>query len=90
MAARKVNWVFLCPPRSLLWVTVNGATTEFLYDGANPVQEKDGAAVIANLLTGLEIDESFYGDLHAHGKDAVRFYTETKVVTARWSQPPGV
>lgn len=27
---------------------------------------------------------SFYGDLHAHGKDAVRFYTETKVVTSRW------
>jgi malonate-semialdehyde dehydrogenase (acetylating) / methylmalonate-semialdehyde dehydrogenase len=27
---------------------------------------------------------SFYGDLHALGKDAVRFYTETKVVTARW------
>ncbi len=28
---------------------------------------------------------SFYGDLHALGKDAVRFYTETKVVTQRWS-----
>jgi malonate-semialdehyde dehydrogenase (acetylating)/methylmalonate-semialdehyde dehydrogenase len=27
---------------------------------------------------------SFYGDLHALGKDAVRFYTETKVVTTRW------
>jgi malonate-semialdehyde dehydrogenase (acetylating)/methylmalonate-semialdehyde dehydrogenase len=27
---------------------------------------------------------SFYGDLHAHGKDAIRFYTETKVVTSRW------
>jgi malonate-semialdehyde dehydrogenase (acetylating)/methylmalonate-semialdehyde dehydrogenase len=29
---------------------------------------------------------SFYGDLHALGKDAVRFYTETKVVTARWPE----
>lgn len=28
--------------------------------------------------------QSFYGDLHATGKDAVRFYTEQKVVTARW------
>jgi malonate-semialdehyde dehydrogenase (acetylating)/methylmalonate-semialdehyde dehydrogenase len=28
---------------------------------------------------------SFYGDLHALGKDAVRFYTETKVVTQRWA-----
>ncbi len=27
---------------------------------------------------------SFYGDAHALGKDAVRFYTETKVVTSRW------
>ncbi len=26
---------------------------------------------------------SFFGDLHAHGKDGVRFYTEQKVVTAR-------
>ncbi len=27
---------------------------------------------------------SFYGDHHAYGKQAVRFYTETKTVTARW------
>ncbi len=27
---------------------------------------------------------SFFGDLHALGKDGVRFYTETKVVTSRW------
>ncbi len=27
---------------------------------------------------------SFYGDLHAHGKDAVRFYTEQKVIMTRW------
>ena len=27
---------------------------------------------------------SFYGDLHAVGKDAIHFYTETKVVTSRW------
>ncbi|MCO4071911.1 aldehyde dehydrogenase family protein, partial [Pseudomonas aeruginosa] len=27
---------------------------------------------------------SFYGDLHAYGKQGVRFYTETKTVTARW------
>jgi malonate-semialdehyde dehydrogenase (acetylating)/methylmalonate-semialdehyde dehydrogenase len=28
---------------------------------------------------------SFRGDLHPYGKQAVRFYTETKTVTARWS-----
>ncbi len=27
---------------------------------------------------------SFYGDQHAYGKQAVRFYTETKTITARW------
>ncbi|AMO56602.1 methylmalonate-semialdehyde dehydrogenase [Endozoicomonas montiporae] len=27
---------------------------------------------------------SFMGDLHAYGKQAVRFYTDTKTVTARW------
>ena len=27
---------------------------------------------------------SFYGDQHTYGKQAVRFYTETKTITARW------
>lgn len=27
---------------------------------------------------------SFFGDLHAHGKDAVYFYTEQKVLMTRW------
>ncbi len=29
---------------------------------------------------------SFMGDLHAYGKQAVRFYTETKTVTASWKE----
>lgn len=28
--------------------------------------------------------QSFFGDLHALGKDGLRFYTESKVVTTRW------
>ena len=28
--------------------------------------------------------DSFFGDQHVYGKQAVRFYTETKTVTARW------
>ncbi|MFA3791293.1 CoA-acylating methylmalonate-semialdehyde dehydrogenase [Aliiglaciecola sp. SL4] len=28
--------------------------------------------------------KSFYGDQHAYGKQAVKFYTETKTITARW------
>ncbi|MDE0758063.1 MAG: CoA-acylating methylmalonate-semialdehyde dehydrogenase [Pseudomonadales bacterium] len=27
---------------------------------------------------------SFYGDHHVYGKQAIRFYTETKTITARW------
>jgi malonate-semialdehyde dehydrogenase (acetylating)/methylmalonate-semialdehyde dehydrogenase len=29
-------------------------------------------------------DDSFYGDLHIQGKEAVQFYTKQKVVTTRW------
>ena len=39
--------------------TVSGQTTQFLYDGANPVQEHGAASVQANILGGLEIDEFF-------------------------------
>ncbi|OZG75097.1 methylmalonate-semialdehyde dehydrogenase (acylating) [Hahella sp. CCB-MM4] len=28
--------------------------------------------------------QSFYGDQHAYGKQAIRFYTETKTVISRW------
>ena len=63
------SFVGACPPRKRrkafgqrMGKTINGATTQFLYDGLNPVQELDGAAppnVTANLLTGLGIDEYF-------------------------------
>jgi len=39
--------------------TISGQTTDFLYDWDNPVQELSGGTVLANLLTGLEIDEYF-------------------------------
>jgi RHS repeat-associated protein len=38
---------------------VNGVVINYVYDGLNPVQEKNGATVTANLLTGLGIDEFF-------------------------------
>ena len=37
--------------------TIGGTTTQFLYDGLNPVQELSGGTPTANLLTGLGIDE---------------------------------
>jgi YD repeat-containing protein len=40
--------------------TISGTTTQFLYDGLNPVQELNSSnGVVANLLTGLKIDEYF-------------------------------
>ena len=39
--------------------TIQGTTTNFVYDGLNPVQEKNGGTVTANLLTGLGFDEFF-------------------------------
>jgi len=39
--------------------TIQGTTTNFVYDGLNPVQEKAGATVTANLLLGLGLDEFF-------------------------------
>jgi RHS repeat-associated protein len=39
--------------------TVASTTTEFLYDGLNPVQELASGTPTANLLTGLGIDEYF-------------------------------
>jgi len=39
---------------------VSGTTRRFHYDGVTPVQELDGAGnILANLLTGLGIDEYF-------------------------------
>ena len=29
---------------------------------------------------------SFFGDLHAYGKQAIQFYTETKTIISRWTQ----
>lgn len=39
--------------------TTGGTTTQFLYDGLNPVQELSSGTPTADLLTGLGIDEFF-------------------------------
>ena len=39
--------------------TIGASTTQFLYDGLNPVQELQSGAPTANMLTGLGIDEYF-------------------------------
>lgn len=39
--------------------TVNSTSTQFLYDGLNPVQEIQNSAPSANLLNGLGVDQHF-------------------------------
>jgi RHS repeat-associated protein len=39
--------------------TIVSSTTDYLFDGVNPVQELSGSSVSANLLTGLGVDERF-------------------------------
>jgi hypothetical protein len=38
---------------------ISSTTTNYPYDGINPVQEPSGSTVTANLLTGLGVDERF-------------------------------
>jgi RHS repeat-associated protein len=52
--------------------TVNGITTEFLYDGLTVVQEASDGTPIASLLTGLGIDEYFVRTT-ANGSQIVLF-----------------
>ncbi len=35
-------------------------------------------------------NQSLFGDTHVYGPDGIRFYTRTKVVTARWADPQGL
>ncbi len=43
-----------------------------------------GIPVPAGMFPFSGHKNSFFGDLHALGKDGLRFYTESKVVTTRW------
>ncbi|MBQ8732645.1 MAG: CoA-acylating methylmalonate-semialdehyde dehydrogenase [Oscillospiraceae bacterium] len=43
-----------------------------------------GIPVPAGMFPFCGHKRSFFGDLHALGKDGLRFYTESKVVTTRW------
>ena len=56
--------------------SINGMTTQFVYDGLNPVQELDGSGppnVTANLLTGLGVDEYF---TRTNSNGAMSFLTD--------------
>jgi malonate-semialdehyde dehydrogenase (acetylating)/methylmalonate-semialdehyde dehydrogenase len=33
--------------------------------------------------------DSFFGDLHTQGKEAIKFFTESKVIIQRWFEKEG-
>ena len=49
-----------------------------------------GVAVPIAFFPFNGIKDSFYGDLHATGKDGVRYFTENKVEITRWFSEPGL
>ena len=51
---------------------INGTSTQFLYDGLNPVQEIQNGAPSANLITGLGIDEYFQRTDSAGARDYLK------------------
>jgi len=53
--------------------TIGAATTNYLYDNVNPVQELVGGSPTANLLTGLGVDERFQ---RTDGSGAANFLTD--------------
>lgn len=72
----------------------NGAVifTQYGYYAREFARRIDGGMVGINVGIPVPIGafsftghkQSFFGDLHCHGRDAFRFYTETKTITTRW------
>jgi RHS repeat-associated protein len=65
--------------------TIVGATTNYLYDGANPVQELAGTTPTANLLTG-GIDEYF---VRTDSSGTANFLTDALGSTLALADPSG-
>ncbi|MGA8367491.1 MAG: RHS repeat-associated core domain-containing protein [Candidatus Acidiferrales bacterium] len=66
--------------------TVLFGTTNYLYDGANPVQELAGTTPTANLLTGLGIDERF---TRTDSSATANFLTDALGSTLALTDPSG-
>jgi malonate-semialdehyde dehydrogenase (acetylating)/methylmalonate-semialdehyde dehydrogenase len=67
--------------------TTNGATArQFKYEApAGNIGINIGVAAPIAYFPFSGWKASFFGDLHAQGRDAVEFYTEKKVVIERWA-----
>src|SRR5919108_1201669 len=68
-----------------LFTTSGGAMRRFRYEAeAGMLGVNIGVAAPMSFFPFTGWKDSFFGDLHAHGRDAIDFYTEKKVVITRW------
>jgi malonate-semialdehyde dehydrogenase (acetylating)/methylmalonate-semialdehyde dehydrogenase len=68
-----------------IFTTSGGAMRKFRYDAqAGMIGVNIGVAAPMSFFPFTGWKDSFFGDLHAHGRDAIEFYTEKKVVITRW------
>jgi len=70
-----------------LFTTSGGAARKFRYEApAGNIGINIGVAAPMAYFPFNGWKESFFGIVHAQGKDAVEFYTESKIVVERWSR----
>ncbi|HEY4980168.1 MAG TPA: CoA-acylating methylmalonate-semialdehyde dehydrogenase, partial [Candidatus Acidoferrum sp.] len=70
-----------------LFTTNGGAARKFRYEApAGNIGINIGVAAPMAYFPFNGWKESFFGIVHAQGKDAVEFYTESKIVVERWSR----
>ena len=58
------------------------------------ILERTSSMTVGTMVTNpgtrdWSVTASLFGDLHMYGPDGIRFYTRSKVVTARWPDPAG-
>jgi malonate-semialdehyde dehydrogenase (acetylating)/methylmalonate-semialdehyde dehydrogenase len=70
-----------------LFTTSGAAARKFRYEApAGNIGINIGVAAPMAYFPFNGWKESFFGILHAQGKDGVEFYTESKIVVERWSR----
>jgi malonate-semialdehyde dehydrogenase (acetylating)/methylmalonate-semialdehyde dehydrogenase len=68
-----------------IFTTSGGAMRRFRYEAeAGMLGVNIGVAAPMAFFPFTGWKDSFFGDLHAHGRDAIDFFTEKKVVITRW------
>jgi malonate-semialdehyde dehydrogenase (acetylating)/methylmalonate-semialdehyde dehydrogenase len=68
-----------------IFTTSGGAMRRFRYEAeCGMIGVNVGVAAPMSFFPFTGWKDSFFGDLHAHGRDAIDFFTEKKVVISRW------